>query len=160
MEAVLKRVYESRRTSLSLKIISHASVLICVLAYAVILVFSYISSPVSAVKVAAAALVPYVIVTVVRKFINAKRPYEIYGFYTAPQKNKTGQSFPSRHVFSCFVIATLAYSVSLWLSIALFVVGACLAMARVLLGIHFIRDVLAGAIIGVISGVIGIIIIL
>ena len=35
------------------------------------------------------------------------------------------------------------------------VFGAVLAALRVLLGVHFIRDVVAGALIGVISGVIG-----
>ena len=34
--------------------------------------------------------------------------------------------------------------------------GLALAASRVLLGIHFIRDVLCGALVGVISGLIGI----
>ena len=33
-----------------------------------------------------------------------------------------------------------------------------LAVSRVLLGIHFIRDVVCGALVGVVSGVIGIVI--
>lgn len=160
MEAVLKRIYSSRRTTLSLKIISHVSAFVCAAAFAAVLVYSYFSEPLVALKIAIFALVPYIIVSIIRKIIKAPRPYELYEFYETPPKNKTGQSFPSRHVFSAFVIAILSYAVSLWLSIALFVLGICLAVSRVLLGIHFIRDVAAGALIGIISGIVGIIIIL
>lgn len=160
MEAVLKKIYESRRISLSLKIISHASAIISAAAYIAIIIYSYVDVPMTALKILLSAMIPYIIVTIMRTLINAPRPYELYDFYNAPPKNKKGQSFPSRHVFSAFVIATISYTVSLWLSFALFVLGACLAVSRVLLGIHFVRDVAAGALIGVISGILGIIIIL
>ncbi len=160
MEAVLKKVYESRRISTSLKIISHASALVCAVAYIALLIYSYKKEPMSAVKVALSALIPYITVSVMRKIIKAPRPYELYSFYETQPKNKKGQSFPSRHVFSAFVISTLSYTVSLWLSVALLVLGVCLAVSRVFLGIHFVRDVVAGAIVGIISGILGIIIIL
>ena len=114
----------------------------------------------TALKIGVFALAPYILVSVMRKIIKAPRPYEIYDFYQAPPKNKVGQSFPSRHVFSAFVIAVLSYTASVWLSIALLVLGVCLAVSRVLLGIHFVRDVVAGALIGILSGIFGIIIIL
>ena len=41
------------------------------------------------------------------------------------------------------------------LGIGLLLLGAVLGVMRVLLGVHFIRDVVAGALIGVISGAIG-----
>lgn len=160
MEAVLKKVYESRRISTSLKIISHASAFVCAVAYIALLIYSYKKEPMSAVKVALSALIPYIAVSVMRKIIKAPRPYELYSFYETQPKNKKGQSFPSRHVFSAFVIATLSYTVSLWLSVALLVLGVCLAVSRVFLGIHFIRDAVAGALIGIVSGILGIIIIL
>ena len=160
MEAVLKRIYASRRASLSLKIISHATALISAAAFVAVLIYSYISEPMTALKIGVFALAPYILVSVMRKIIKAPRPYEIYDFYQAPPKNKVGQSFPSRHVFSAFVIAVLSYTASVWLSIALLVLGVCLAVSRVLLGIHFVRDVVAGALIGILSGIFGIIIIL
>ncbi len=162
MEAVLKRVYDSKRISLSLKIISHAAALISAFSYIAILSFFYIymDEPMVALKLLFSTGIPYITVTVMRRLIKAPRPYELYDFYDAPPKNKRGQSFPSRHVFSAFVIATLSCVASPWLAVALFVLGACLATARVLLGIHFIRDVVAGALIGIISGIFGIIIIL
>lgn len=160
MEAVLKKVYDSPKISLSLKIISHVSALVGVVAFAVLVIYSYIEEPMAALKIAVSALIPYIIVSVMRRLIKAPRPYELYAFYQKPPKSKQGQSFPSRHVFSAFVIATLSYTVSVWMLVALSVLGMCLAASRVLLGIHFVRDVVAGALIGVISGIFGIVIIL
>lgn len=160
MEALLKKVYASKKVSGSLKIISHVSVLICVTAYAAMLVYSFMKGPIGAVKLAVCAAVPYIAVSVLRRLVNAPRPYELYGFYEIKPKEKVGQSFPSRHVFSAFVIATLAYTASALLSAALAVVAVCLAAIRVLLGMHFIRDVLAGGLIGIASGILGIIIII
>ena len=155
MERVLRRVYSSRRMSVSLKIISHASVLISVAAFILVLVTSYLKEPMLALRVALAGGIPFVIVTVIRRAVNAPRPYELYSFYDVPPKNKRGQSFPSRHVFSSFTVAVLSVTVSPILTVSLALVGLLLAMSRVLLGMHFIRDVVCGALIGILSGVCG-----
>ena len=155
MERVLRRVYSSRRMSVSLKIISHASVLISVAAFILVLVTSYLKEPMLALRVALAGGIPFVIVTVIRRAVNAPRPYELYSFYDVPPKNKRGQSFPSRHVFSSFTVAVLSVTVSPILTVSLALVGLLLAMARVLLGMHFIRDAVCGALIGILSGVCG-----
>lgn len=160
MERILKRIYLSQGISLSLKIISHASAVICAAAYIAMLVLAYLKEPIFALKLAGAGGVPYVAVTAFRKVINAPRPYELYSFYDKKPKEKTGQSFPSRHVFSAFSIAALAYTFSIWLSLSLALLGICIAISRVLLGMHFIRDVAAGALIGILSGTLGIIIII
>ena len=159
MERVLRRVYSSRRMSVSLKIISHASVLISVAAFILVLVTSYLKEPMLALRVALAGGIPFVIVTVIRRAVNAPRPYELYSFYDVPPKNKRGQSFPSRHVFSSFTVAVLSVTVSPILTAVLALVGLLLAMARVLLGMHFIRDAVCGALIGILSGVCGLLII-
>lgn len=160
MEKLLKRVYSSRKISLALKIISHASALICVAIFISTLVFLYIDAPKQCITAIFAAGIPFVLVSVMRKLVNAPRPYELYGFYEVKPKEKAGQSFPSRHVFSAFIIAVLAWLISPWLSAAAFVIGCALAVARVLLGMHFIRDVAAGALAGVVCGVLGIIILI
>lgn len=158
MQNLLLRIYSSKKASTSLKIISHTAVAISVIAYAAVLVYTYVESLRDAAYMLIFSAVPFVIVTVVRKYINAPRPYELYHFYKNPPKQKRGQSFPSRHVFSAFIIATLSTTVSIPLAAALFAVGISLAASRVLLGMHFIRDAVAGALIGIISGILGIII--
>lgn len=108
---------------------------------------------------ARAIIVPldsFIILSVVRGFINRKRPYELYECAPAIHKDKEGKSFPSRHVFSVFVIATTFWGVGCTLAGAvLFLVGACIAAVRVYCGVHFLSDVIAGAVAGVLSGVIG-----
>lgn len=159
MEKVLYRVYSSRRVGASLKIISHASVLLSALTFALLLVSSYIREPLLALKLCAAGAVPFFVVTVLRKLIDAPRPYELYSFYENAPKKKQGSSFPSRHVFSSFLIAILSYILSPWLTAAVALVGVALSVSRVLLGIHFVRDVVAGALIGITSGLLGLVLI-
>ena len=159
MEKVLYRVYSSRRVGASLRIISHASVLLSALAFALLLVSSYIREPLLALKLCVAGAVPFFVVTVLRKLIDAPRPYELYSFYENAPKKKQGSSFPSRHVFSSFLIAILSYILSPWLTAAVALVGVALSVSRVLLGIHFVRDVVAGALIGITSGLIGLVLI-
>ena len=112
-----------------------------------------------ALTVAASAFIGFVFVTALRKLLNAPRPYELYPFYENKPKDKAGESFPSRHAYSAFAIATLLFSVSLPIAIAMTVLALAMCVFRVLLGIHFIRDVTAGALIGVCAGVIGLILI-
>lgn len=158
MEKLLRRVYTSPKISASLKIISHVSSILCVFSFAVMLIYLYCREPMAALMLILAAGVPFILVSIARKIINAPRPYELYAFYEVLPKERRGRSFPSRHVFSAFLIAGLAYIVSIWLSLPLFVIGIALATSRVFLGIHFIRDVIAGALIGVLSAVLGILI--
>ena len=113
-------------------------------------------------QVLGVVLVPFisfVLVTLFRNYKNAKRPYEIYGFYIEKPKDESGRSFPSRHVFSSFLIATLAYAFSPIFALILCGVSIILAVCRVLLGIHFISDVVFGALIGIFSGALTVILI-
>ena len=55
-----------------------------------------------------AILVPavsFVGLSIVRKIINAPRPYEKFDMPPVLEKDTKGKSFPSRHVFSVFIIA-------------------------------------------------------
>ena len=109
---------------------------------------------------ARAIIVPmngFVIVTLIRMFINRKRPYEAYETEPAINKKTKGNSFPSRHVFSVFIIAMtfLAVAPSIWYGIILLLLGAAIAAVRVISGVHYLSDVLAGAAFAVLFGLIG-----
>ena len=160
MQGLLKRIYESKKLTASLKIISHVCVAFGVLAWAALLALCYMEDKLFALKVAVCGAVPFLLVSTSRHILNAPRPYELYDFYSEPPKNKNGKSFPSRHVFSAFLIATLWFFESPVIAVALAVLGVILAINRVLVGIHFVRDVVAGAIVGIISGALGILIVL
>lgn len=96
--------------------------------------------------------VSFLLVSVFRKWYNAKRPYEIYGFAPLIPKDTKGKSFPSRHVFSIFVIG----STMIWFypitGVLICLAGFILATVRVTTGVHFPKDVIAGALIGILSG--------
>ena len=97
----------------------------------------------------------FVLVSVFRRLVNRARPYEKLGFTPVILKDKSGQSMPSRHVFSVFVIAMTFLYVFPYLSIPFFVIGVVLALVRVCGGVHYPSDVLVGAGIGLLSGFIG-----
>ena len=156
MESILYRVYSSRGISAFLKAVSTVCALSAVLAYVFLLYERFVLSYVDAVKFILMSAVPFLLVSVARRLIDAPRPYELYDFYEKKPKKKCGSSFPSRHVFSIFLIATLALPYYLWMGISLYAIGAVLALSRVLLGVHFIRDVAAGAVIGAFAGFFGI----
>ena len=96
-----------------------------------------------------------VFVSILRRLINAPRPYEKYDFRPLLPKDKKGESFPSRHLFSVFMIAMAYYYVYVPMGIYLTVLGVLLGVLRVVGGVHFPKDVLVGAAIGVLLGGIG-----
>ena len=155
---ILKRVNNSKKARTSLAIISHASALIAAFSYIFLVVYSAFKDRSALPMLILGAAVPFVLVTLLRHFIDAPRPYELYDFFEYIPKEKKGHSFPSRHVFSAFVIATLTIPASIPLAAAIYLLGISLSLSRVFLGLHFIRDVVAGALIGIISGVIAILI--
>lgn len=160
MKELMISINSSKRAKMSLKIISHISSLACAFVFCLQVALSAVDKEyITAINVAASAAIGLLAVTVMRKIINAPRPYEVFDFYEIPPREKSGQSFPSRHAYSAFAIATLAWLLHPIISLVLLLFGVCLSLARVLLGIHFVRDVIVGAAIGIISGVLGILII-
>lgn len=105
-----------------------------------------------------AAVVPgagFVLLSAARAKINAPRPYEVFEAAPVIEKDTKGKSFPSRHVFSAFIIAFTAGCYNPAAGGALAVCGTLLAVTRVLGGVHFIRDVAAGAAAGIGLGLAG-----
>ena len=96
-----------------------------------------------------------ILLTIFRKAVNAPRPYEVLDIDPIIKKNTKGNSFPSRHVFSVFVIAMSLYYVWPSVGIALMLIGIIIAAIRVIGGVHFPRDVIVGALIGMGCSIIG-----
>ncbi len=155
MEGFLKKVNSAPRLSLVLKICCHVATALSILAFVYLGVGFFGRSPMAGAMYLVTLGVPFVLVSLLRKLINAPRPYELYDFYENPPKKKSGDSFPSRHAFSIFAIGTIAIFVNLPVAITLLFFGFLMCFCRVALGIHFVRDVLTGSLIGIISSVIG-----
>ena len=132
---------------------SHAVSLLCVLMLGFDLAFLALGGEYADAAVIAASLfVGFVLVSLARKAIDAPRPYELYDFYEDKPKEREGRSFPSRHAYSAFSIATAAFSIHPLLGGAFIILASLMCASRVLLGIHFIRDVVCGALLGIIAG--------
>lgn len=109
-------------------------------------------------RILRAILVPgisFVLVSLVRKGLNFPRPYEALEITPLIHKDTKGKSMPSRHVFSLFVIAMTWLWILPWAGILLLIFGGILAAIRVIGGVHFPRDVLVGAAVGILAGIIG-----
>ena len=77
------------------------------------------------------------------------------GFVPLFPKDKTGQSMPSRHCFSAAAIAAAVWYVLPPLGAVLAVLAVIIAVSRVVTGVHFVSDVLAGLAFGLVFAVAG-----
>ena len=100
-------------------------------------------------------LVSFILVSIFRRKFNASRPYEVLDIVPVLDKNTSGKSFPSRHVFSVFVISMAFHYICPLMGIGLMIVGFLLAVVRVMGGVHYPKDVIAGAVLGILSGLVG-----
>lgn len=140
------------------KIINQLNRLITVLVYAVypiVLLTLVVTRDERLLRVILTPSISFILVSLFRRYVDAPRPYEVTDTVPLIEKDKPGQSFPSRHVFSAFVIATTIYFIYSPLGIFLMLTGCILAILRVIGGVHFPRDVIAGAIFGILSGILG-----
>ena len=96
----------------------------------------------------------FVILSLLRKKINAPRPYEVWDITPLLDRDSPGQSMPSRHVFSATIISMACLHASLSAGVILLVLSALLGLVRVLGGVHFPKDVVVGYICGLVWGVI------
>ena len=86
-------------------------------------------------------------VLVIKFSIRRKRPEGNWGQiyrYTDPH------SFPSGHAARAFLIATIATGLGpAWLAIVLWIWAPLVALARVAMGVHYLSDIVAGALLGI-----------
>lgn len=95
------------------------------------------------------------VISVARKKLGVRRPYEVYGFTPLIPRTDRGDSFPSRHAFSNFIIAMAVLRVWWPAGAVLFVTGTVLCFLRVAAGVHYPKDVIVGGILGIFCGGLG-----
>lgn len=94
------------------------------------------------------------LVTLIRKKLNRPRPAQLFHFVPLVQ-HEDGCSFPSRHTSSAFLITCALFWLCRYTALpAVFpliaAVSAVLtALSRIVAGVHFPRDVIAGAAFGI-----------
>ena len=152
------RIKNNSGLVLVLKVLDKAITYITVLLYLGLLIYSVFLIPSQGgTLLYRSILIPgvsFIFISQFRKKLSAPRPYEVYGFTPALEKDTVGRSFPSRHVFSIFMVACTYFQVSIPIGIIIMIMGLGLAVIRVVGGVHFIKDVVAGAIMAVLIGII------
>lgn len=139
----------------ALKGLNRILTLSCYLLYPALLLWALVTKDPRLLRLVLVPAVSFVSLSVIRRGLNRPRPYEALDIVPLIPRDKKGESFPSRHVFSVFVIAMTWGWVCPPVGYLLGVVGVLLAVTRVVAGIHFPRDVLAGALLGVACGWVG-----
>ena len=160
--SLYRRVYSMPKFVRTLKILGALSVFYVagVFLYGVA-VLVYSGQYLFALHLSLVTAIPFLIVSLVRALIDSPRPYEVFDTPELEEMRKgrkRGKSFPSRHVFSAFLIGTLWLYFNTLHGIAAIILGSFIAIERVILGIHFPKDVTAGAAVGILSGIIGILV--
>jgi undecaprenyl-diphosphatase len=112
--------------------------------------------PAALIMLGSALLARLVFVYLIRLAYQRRRP-----FHDRPIKNllKNGWfyndnewSFPSGHASFFFALGTAAMSFNVWLSAGLLGAASLISVSRVLAGVHYWSDVLAGAGLGLMVG--------
>ncbi len=136
----------------ALNIVNHGIVVVFYAAYALLLGWACVSDPWKLAPLVGVTAVGFAAVSFFRRRFNAPRPYECCSIAPLIARDGAGKSFPSRHAFSAFAIAASWFAASAPVAAVLFLAAGVLAVCRVLGGVHFPRDVVAGAFIGFAAG--------
>lgn len=135
------------------------AVLFVVISYAAYIGFSaYLGSIPRALIALAVSAAPFAAVSILRRVLRCERPYEVYDLGSLGidlPRHGGGRAFPSRHSFSAFLVGTLMLVDTPWLGAAVLLVGVFVSVYRILAGLHFVRDVIVGAVIGTVTGICG-----
>ena len=94
-----------------------------------------------------------VIVMLLKFIIRRRRPEgEWGGIY----RNTDPHSFPSGHAARAFLIAIVASFLGpAWAAVILWVWAPLVVLARVAMGVHYVSDVVAGMVVGIVIGIFG-----
>lgn len=96
----------------------------------------------------------FVILSFLRKKINAPRPYEVWEIVPLLDRDSPGRSMPSRHVFSATIISMACLHASITIGMICLTLSAFLGLVRVLGGVHYPKDVVVAYICALVWGVI------
>lgn len=103
-------------------------------------------------KALLAPLATWILGKMIKKYFKRKRPFQCIPNYTSLVKSPLNDSFLSLHAGSTFSLFTsllilqhpLAYWIGIW--------AILVSFSRLYLGVHFLSDILAGILLGILCG--------
>ncbi|MCX6722617.1 MAG: phosphatase PAP2 family protein [Candidatus Staskawiczbacteria bacterium] len=108
-------------------------------------------------SITAAFIARFVVKSIILIFYDRPRPYinlPLVHKLISLNTIENLQSFPSGHTIFFFALSTVVYNFNKRLGIFFLVCSTTIAISRIFVGVHWPSDILAGAILGVIVGII------
>ncbi|MBS1824022.1 MAG: phosphatase PAP2 family protein [Acidobacteria bacterium] len=98
------------------------------------------------------ALLSTALYSAVKRIVVRRRPFEIEPHVWSRAKPPDKYSFPSGHTMSAFAVIAAVIPFHPQLTVPLLFAASSIGASRVILGMHYLSDVLAGGIVGTILG--------
>ena len=84
----------------------------------------------------------------IRILAGRRRPFEVFDLSNQLLTHSSGWAFPSTHAAFSFMLATFIFSLDNYWGRIAYVLATIVALCRIIGGVHWPSDVLAGAILG------------
>lgn len=117
-----------------------------IVAFVVLEVLAFLQDPCLCLRITLVCTISFVIVTLLRKFLNFPRP----DYEGAIYDKKKGEAFPSRHTFSLAIIALSWLNINVIAGSVLFGLSILLGGVRIAIGAHSPKDVYCAIIIALV----------
>jgi membrane-associated phospholipid phosphatase len=101
----------------------------------------------------------WIVVELIKALVRRPRPFIRVSQTRTVGRQARGRSFPSGHTSQIFFMATLMakyFHVNAWIVLLLYALALIVGITRMYVGAHYPRDVLAGAILGSVWGLLGV----
>ncbi len=92
-----------------------------------------------------------IIVEAIRIFWNRSRPFVVFPNMSALVHHSASAGFPSGHISFFFALSGAIFLFNKRLGWIFFILSSMMGIARVFVGVHFLADILAGAVVGILS---------
>ena len=140
-----------KRSPEPLEIANNCLVAAGVIAFAVLIVLTFVTDIYLCIKICLVCAISFVLVTILRKVLNFDRPNIEGAIYS----KKTGEAFPSRHTFSLMMIGLSWLNANVLVGFIFCGLTMVLGGIRIAMGTHSIRDVYGAILIAITCSVAG-----
>ena len=147
--------YRGKTASTAINVLDKALVYVIAVAFVAMAAVLFATGAADAVRFVAVPAATFAIVTLLRRAIDAPRPYELHEIDPIIVKDTHGKSLPSRHVASAVAIACAFFHLDMAVGALAFVACAIVSFTRIVGGVHFPRDVAAAVLVSLAVGLAG-----
>ncbi len=149
----LNRHFDKRPLNLFFRIVTNLGGADLTIAATFLLILCSFGEPkLTAIASALALSASHIPVHIMKQLFPRKRPYLMIEKTKCPANPLQDHSFPSGHTTAIFSVVTPYCLYIPQLALVLIPMGLCVGLSRVYLGLHYPSDVLAGAILGTVTG--------